>query len=196
MRKDSYVTIPAWVIRNVTAPYKLSLTETMVYAIVYGFSQDGASSYYGTAQYLADWTRCSREYITKTLAKLVELGLLEKETIVLEGRSAPSWKVVMPVEPCSEKCELSSHRGELSSHRGELSSQGGCSEFTGSVNSVHSGCELSSHIYKRIENSYKKAYSGAAPAQAPADVPEDPSEYIEACRKAIRGEVGDDADSL
>lgn len=186
MKDNNYITLPAWVVTDVMEPYDLSLTESMVYAIVYGFSQDGVSSFYGSARYMCGWLHCSRDYIYKIFTKLVSMGLLEKETIVLEGRSAPSYRAVLPGEV---------HRNSEQKHTNSvhipsaLSSEAISTESAQDRNSVQT-------IYKRKEKSYRKEDSGAAPAQAPSDVPEDPSGYIEACRRAIRGEGAEDAGDL
>lgn len=53
--------------------------ELLVYAIIYGFSQDGRSKYTGTRRYLANWCNVSRQAIDNALKKLIEKGLIEKE---------------------------------------------------------------------------------------------------------------------
>jgi hypothetical protein len=52
--------------------------ELLVYAIIYGFSQDGESEFTGSLQYLADWCGTSKQTIISTLQSLCEKQLLLK----------------------------------------------------------------------------------------------------------------------
>ena len=53
--------------------------ELMVYAIIYGFSQDGKTKYNGSRGYLAKWCNVTEREIGKVLKKLVEKELITKE---------------------------------------------------------------------------------------------------------------------
>jgi predicted transcriptional regulator len=57
---------------------QLSGNDLMVYAIIYGFSQDGESRFTGSLQYLADWCNATKSGIQKNLKNLVDAGLIEK----------------------------------------------------------------------------------------------------------------------
>ena len=54
--------------------------ELMVYAIIYGFSQDGHSRFTGSRQYLADFTGTSKSTIDRALESLIEKNYIIKET--------------------------------------------------------------------------------------------------------------------
>lgn len=56
----------------------LSGNDLLVYAIIYGFSQDGESVFRGSRQYLADWCNSTVRGIQKNLNRLMELGLIEQ----------------------------------------------------------------------------------------------------------------------
>lgn len=49
-----------------------------IYAIIYGFSEDGESVFYGSRTYLQEWTQYSLPSIDSSLKRLVECGLLIK----------------------------------------------------------------------------------------------------------------------
>ena len=53
-------------------------TKLILYAIIYGFTQDGASEFTGSIQYLADFTGVSYESVRTNLKELTEQGLLIK----------------------------------------------------------------------------------------------------------------------
>ena len=75
MAKDKYVVIQGWML-----DYDLSSRELLVYAIIHGFSQDEESFFYGSRQYLADWTKSSLSQVQRILNNLVEKKyLLKKE---------------------------------------------------------------------------------------------------------------------
>lgn len=63
----------------------LSGNDLLVYAIIYGFSQDGNSYFSGSRQYLADWCGCTVRGITKNLENLVEKNLIIKEDFYING---------------------------------------------------------------------------------------------------------------
>ena len=57
----------------------------LVYAIIYGFSQEEGQWFRGSLQYLADWTSSSKFGVSKNLKALVEAGHLEKEDSIING---------------------------------------------------------------------------------------------------------------
>ena len=57
---------------------KLKGTELLVYAIIYGFSQDGKNKFTGSWKYLASWCNVTERDIAKVLKKLVDKKLIIK----------------------------------------------------------------------------------------------------------------------
>lgn len=53
--------------------------ELLVYAIIYGFSQDGEDKFEGSLKYLQDWTCSSKNTVLKSLKVLEEKKLILKE---------------------------------------------------------------------------------------------------------------------
>ena len=53
-------------------------TELIVYATIYGFSQDGESRFKGSRQYLAQWCNGTTRSVQTALNSLVERGLIQK----------------------------------------------------------------------------------------------------------------------
>ena len=74
VKEGTYITIQSWM-RN---ELDLSGTELLVYAIIYGFSQDGETRYSGSRQYLADWCGCSVRSVQTALNNLTDRGLITK----------------------------------------------------------------------------------------------------------------------
>lgn len=78
---NAYYTVQGWMISELG----LKGNALAAYAIIYGFSQDGASEYSGSARYLCEWLGCSRSTVMEVLKKLTETGLLVKREIYKNG---------------------------------------------------------------------------------------------------------------
>lgn len=69
-----YFSIQAWMVTKLN----LKGAERDVYAIIYGYSQDGESDYHGSLAYMAELTGYSRNSICTALKSLTEKGLILK----------------------------------------------------------------------------------------------------------------------
>lgn len=78
--KHTFIVILDWMLR-----LDLDLTETVILAIIYGFSQDGETTFRGSWKYLEYHAKCSRRKVAKSLASLVEKGLIKKNDIYQGG---------------------------------------------------------------------------------------------------------------
>ena len=78
---NNYIVILDFMVRDL----KLKGSELLVYALIYGFSQDGESKYYGSRRYIADWFNCSLPTIDKALNRLLEKGIIFKHEEVING---------------------------------------------------------------------------------------------------------------
>ncbi|MBR5948625.1 MAG: helix-turn-helix domain-containing protein [Clostridia bacterium] len=77
VKSDNYINIQGWMISELG----LKNTELLVYAIIYGFSQDGQGRFRGTLGYLMDWTQASKPTVIKALDGLQERGLIVKDEV-------------------------------------------------------------------------------------------------------------------
>ena len=89
MNNDNYITILGWM-RN---EFGLKGNELLIYALIYGFTQDGQSEFSGSIRYLAEWTGTSRPTVHKTLKSLCEKELLEKCVSEKKGVKYCTYKV-------------------------------------------------------------------------------------------------------
>lgn len=122
---DNYITIKAFMVNEL----HLSGNELIVYAVIYGFSQDGSSWFTGSRKYLAAWCQTSEKSVTHNLKKLLDAGLIEKRT------------------HCERGCTINDYRAIRSArHRGEETSLGGKKvPSTGEESSPVKGEESSPH---------------------------------------------------
>lgn len=118
----TYITIQGWMRTDL----KLSGNELIVYAIIYGFSQNKQGEFTGSAQYLADWTGCSRRHIMRILNKLVEEKTISKtETVLNNNEKRVSYqaerghdKMSQGVSNCHRGYDKLSHGGVTKCPRG------------------------------------------------------------------------------
>lgn len=57
---------------------KLKSNDLLVFATIFGFSQDGINKYTGSLKYLEEATGASRNTVLKSIKKLIELGYIDK----------------------------------------------------------------------------------------------------------------------
>ena len=74
MEKNYYINIQSFMVQDL----KLSGNELLTYAIVYGFSQDGESTFVGSSKYISYALGVSRPTAIKALDSLTSKGLIIK----------------------------------------------------------------------------------------------------------------------
>ena len=68
--------------------------ELLIYAIIFGFSQNTGQAFHGSLTYLESWTNSTRPTVISSLKSLVEKGLIEKEEQTINGVKYCSYHVV------------------------------------------------------------------------------------------------------
>lgn len=81
IKDENFTTIQGWMLTRLN----LKGNELIIYAIIYGFSQDGESRFTGSRRYLADWCGCSVKTVGNALASLVTKGLIAKHDKTVNG---------------------------------------------------------------------------------------------------------------
>jgi DNA-binding MarR family transcriptional regulator len=75
MKNEGYINIQGWMINDL----QLNGNELLLFAVIYGFSQDGKSQYRGSLTYIENALKISRRTIIRILQKLVDQKLIKKE---------------------------------------------------------------------------------------------------------------------
>ncbi len=75
VKDGNYINIQGWMVTDLG----LKGNDLFVYAIIYGFSQDGDSCYTGGLQYLADWTNSTKKGVSKNIKNLIDKGYIVKK---------------------------------------------------------------------------------------------------------------------
>lgn len=81
IKDENYYQISGWMINRL----QLKGAELQIFAIIYGFSQDGESMFRGSLSYLSDWVGASKPTIIRALKELVSKGYIIKETMEING---------------------------------------------------------------------------------------------------------------
>ena len=79
VKDGNYIMIQSFMVKDL----KLKGNELLVYAIIYGFSQEENCGFSGSLQYLADWTNSTKQGIMKCLKSLEEKDLIVKQSLMV-----------------------------------------------------------------------------------------------------------------
>lgn len=78
---QNFYVVQGWMVSELG----LKGNELAVYAIIYGFSQNGEEWFSGSINYLSSWTNLSKQSIINVLKSLVKQGLVEKQEQTVKG---------------------------------------------------------------------------------------------------------------
>lgn len=74
VKDNNFIAIQGWM----RTKLNLKGNELLIYALIYGFSQDGNSRFKGSRKYIAEWCGCSLDTVDRSLGSLINKGLLVK----------------------------------------------------------------------------------------------------------------------
>jgi predicted transcriptional regulator len=121
---NNYIVIKGWMINKLG----LSGAALIIYAVVYGFSQDGKSFFRGGVAYLAACAGLSERNAQRILKELVKDGLIEKAQNVKSGRRYNDYTAVLPKDEgkqAKKQAENPPEMGDKTSEMGDKMSQMG-----------------------------------------------------------------------
>lgn len=81
IKDKNFVTIQGWMVTDLG----LKGNELLIYAIIYGFTQEENQWFIGSRQYLSDWTGATRQTVSNYLKSLVEKNYIEKKERFVNG---------------------------------------------------------------------------------------------------------------
>lgn len=73
-QSKTYINIQGWMISEL----ELKANDLVLYAIIYGFSQDGRSEFYGSLSYIQKMLNISRNTVIRSLKRLTQKGFVIK----------------------------------------------------------------------------------------------------------------------
>lgn len=90
---ENYITIQGFMVKEL----QLKGTELLIYALIYGFSQDGQSEFAGSRTYICEWFNISLPTVDKALDNLVKKGLISKRQEDINGVIFNRYKIIWGV---------------------------------------------------------------------------------------------------
>lgn len=108
MELKGYTNIPDWMLS-----FDLDVYETIILAVIFGFSQDGDSSFSGSQRYLASKAKCTRRKVVSALQHLTAEGYIIKQDVDIRGIHLCEYKMGTRCIGCEcgsqGGCECGSH---------------------------------------------------------------------------------------
>lgn len=92
MQSENYITIQGWM-RN---ELNLKGNELMVYALIYGFSQDGENQFTGSVGYIAEWIGTSKQTVHNVLKALIDKNCISKSEKIINGVKFCRYQAILP----------------------------------------------------------------------------------------------------
>lgn len=96
VKRENFIALQGWQV----ADLGLKGNELIIYACIYGFSQDN-QTFSGSLQYLADWTNSTKQGVLKCLKSLVEKGLICKKENLVNGVKFCEYYTTKFTTPCN-----------------------------------------------------------------------------------------------
>lgn len=94
VKKEKYICIQEFMVRDLN----LKGNELIVYALIYGFSQDDTQFFSGSLNYIADWINSSKTTVRNILKSLCDKGLLIKRDKYINDVKFCEYKASVPAE--------------------------------------------------------------------------------------------------
>ncbi len=134
LRRDGFFIVQAFMINDLD----LKGNELMVYAIIYGYSQNENQYFTGSLSYLASWINSSKQTTMKILNNLIEKKLLKKEEVIIKN-----------VKYCKYKALINSNLKDLDRKENCIGMQESC---IGDTKKLYGGMQetLPNNIYNNI----------------------------------------------
>ena len=90
IQDHNYYVVHGWMI----SALGLKGIQLQLYAIIFGFAQDGESEFTGSISYLCEFTGATRPTVSNALSELCKKGLLEKREQQINGVTFNRYKIV------------------------------------------------------------------------------------------------------
>lgn len=94
VKDENYIVIQGWMINRLN----LKGNDLLIYALIYGFTQDGENFYTGGADYLSQFACCDISTVRRSLKRLAENGLIIKEPYEINNVIFNRYKCTHPMQ--------------------------------------------------------------------------------------------------
>lgn len=164
VKKENFVCIQGWMISEL----HLKGNDLLVYAIIYGYSQDGSSCFSGGLQYLADWVNGTKRGVQKNLDNLMAKGLITRQQSETDkGIPVAHFAIINESLPWNAKEDMCQENdmpedgvdAENNDEGVELSSTGCRTEFHRGIEQSSMGCGTEFHGGIELSSTNNKYYN-------------------------------------
>ena len=93
IENDNFITIQGFMVNDL----KLKGNELIIFALIFGFSQDAESTFHGSLRYIREWTNLSTPAIIAILKSLQSKNLIEKIEKTVNGTLLCDYRAVKKV---------------------------------------------------------------------------------------------------
>lgn len=100
--ENNYIQIQGWMVTELN----LKGNELLVYALIYGFTQDGKNRYSVSINYISEWLSSTRQTVINTINSLEEKKLIIKEQETVNNNTINYYRVVKNLDQGSLKIRL------------------------------------------------------------------------------------------
>lgn len=128
VKRENYITVQGWMVKDLG----LKGNGLLVYALIYGFTQEESQWFEGSLRYISEWINATKRTTLNTLQDLVEQGLLKKQDYYKNDVKYAKYRAVSPVDDESFSTVVKKLHG------------GGEKTSPGVVKSFHGGGEKTS----------------------------------------------------
>ncbi len=83
IKDENYYVIQGWMINKL----KLKGNDLLIFALIYGFTQDGKNEFTGSLNYLCEFTQSTKKTVLNSLSNLIKLGYVTKKQETLPNNT-------------------------------------------------------------------------------------------------------------
>lgn len=81
VQPNNYLALQGWMLTDL----HLKGSDLILYALIYGFTQDGESEFSGSITYMQQWAGITRQSVLNVLERLQAAGLIERQKTTVNG---------------------------------------------------------------------------------------------------------------
>lgn len=107
VQPNNYLTLQGWMLTDL----HLKGASLVLFALIYGFTQDGETEFNGSMSYMQQWAGISRRGAIKALDKLIADGLVEKLKTTVNGVTFCRYRALVGGSEQSAQVVNKVHRG-------------------------------------------------------------------------------------
>ena len=93
LRNENYIQVAAWMVTKLG----LKSNDLLIFALIYGFTQDGDCEFTGSIDYMCKWLNASRPTVSKSLQFLCDTNLITKRVENVNNVIFNRYKAHLPV---------------------------------------------------------------------------------------------------